>query len=186
MTEFAIHTLESAPDDSKDVLKKAKEEFGFIPNIHGAMAESPSVLKAYWSLGVEISRSSLGPLEQQVLLLAVSLANRCAYCTAAHSVAARLAGLPDEELKALRAGTGMSDPRLEALRAFTDTVVEKRGRVSPAEIESFVSAGFTKAQVLEVMLGVVYKTLSNYTNHAIGAPLDHQFEKMKWEPPEGA
>jgi uncharacterized peroxidase-related enzyme len=184
MAEFEIHSMESAPKDSRATLRAVESEYGFIPNLLRVLAESPHAVRAYWTLGKELNGSSLTPIEQQVLMLAVSLVNRCPYCMAAHSLAARMAGLSDEDVDAVREGRSLSDPKLEALRAFVCEVTECRGWVKSAETEAFMAAGFTRAQVFEVMLGIAYKTLSNYANHVVGTLLDEQYKEMEWRPHE--
>ncbi len=184
MVEFEIHTVQSAPEESRTTLKAVEAEYGFIPNLLRALAESPQAVKAYWTLGVELNRTSLTPIEQQVLMLAVSLVNRCPYCMAAHSLAARLAGMSDEDIDAVREGGPLSDPKLEALRAFACSVTECRGWVKKRDTEAFLSAGFTRAQVFEVILGIAYKTMSNYANHVVGTLLDEQYKEMEWRPHE--
>ena len=185
MVEFIAHTPDSAPEGSKETLEAAEKAYGFIPNMLRALAESPKAAKAYWSLGEQLNGSSLSGMEQQVLMLAVSRVNRCPYCMAAHSLTARLAGMSEQDLEALRVGKALSDPKLEALRAYARTVTENRGDIKKEDTETFLSAGFTKAQVFEVMLGIAYKTMSNYVNHVVGTNLDEQLRKMEWQPPDG-
>ncbi|HET54839.1 MAG TPA: carboxymuconolactone decarboxylase family protein [Ignavibacteria bacterium] len=84
-------------------------------------------------------------------------------------------------IEALRTGEPIKDEKLEALRKFTQTVVERRGWLEENDIEEFLSAGYNKAQLLEVIVGVVQKTLSNYINHIVQTPLDAAFEPNKWE-----
>ncbi|MGH9341577.1 MAG: carboxymuconolactone decarboxylase family protein [Acidobacteriota bacterium] len=187
MSDFKIHTLESAPKGSFEILSKAKEKYGFLPNLLGVLAESPSALKAYFTLGGLLEQTSFTPGEQQVILLAVSLENRCEYCVAAHSTVAKMQQVPPGVVEALRNDGSVADPRLRALSQFTRTLVRNRGWVSKEEIEDFLSAGFTRAQVLEVILAVAMKTLSNYTNHLAETPLDAPFEGAAWSarPAEG-
>jgi uncharacterized peroxidase-related enzyme len=186
MVDFTAHTPDSAPDGAREVLEEAEKVYGFIPNLLRVLADSPQAVRAYWALGEELNASSLSGLEQQVLMLAVSRVNRCPYCMAAHSLTARLAGMPESDLEALRSGASLSDPRLEALRVFARTVTEERGKVKKEVMEAFLSAGFTKAQVLEVMLGIAYKTMSNYVNHVVETNLDEQLKKTQWQPPAGS
>lgn len=183
MADFTAHSLESAPQGSKEVLEAAEKTYGFIPNLLRVLAESPRAIRAYWALGEELNKSALTGLEQQVLMLSVSRVNRCPYCMAAHSLTARLAGMKDDDLEALRSGRSISDPKLDALREFARLVTERRGGVTKEDTAAFLSAGFTKSQVLEVMLGIAYKTMSNYVNHVVGTNLDEELKKMKWQPP---
>ena len=181
MLNFEIHTVESAPEASREALRGAEEAYGFVPNLMGTMARVPSLLNAYWAVSKQLAATSLSPVEQQVVALAVSRHNECEYCMAAHSAVASLAGLPGEELDALRAGHRLGDPKLEALRAFTVAMVEERGHVSDAGIQDFLDAGFSVEQLLEVIVGIAMKTLSNFTNHVVHTPVDGAFQSFRWE-----
>lgn len=173
---FAVHDLASAPHASRAHLEQARKAFGRIPNLIGTMAESPAVLGGYLGIAAAFAQSSFTPLEQHVVLQTVNAVNGCHYCTAAHSAAAILGLKVDPALDAaLRAQRPLADARLEALRSFAAKVASGRGWVPDADLQAFLDAGFTKAQVLEVVLGVGQKTISNYINHIVGTPVDAPF-----------
>ncbi|MFQ5538604.1 MAG: carboxymuconolactone decarboxylase family protein [Gemmatimonadota bacterium] len=184
MTDFTIHTLDSAPSGAREMLEATTTRFGFLPNLMGVMAEAPATLKAYLALGEAFAESSLTPVEQQLVLLTVSRHNGCAYCMAAHSAGAAMAGMHESDVRALRAGAMLEDPRLEALRRFTLAVLEKRGWVSPEDRDEFLAHGYTRQHILEVLTGIAMKTLSNYVNHIAGTPLDEAFSAVAWSPEE--
>jgi len=122
-----------------------------------------------------------------VVALAVSAANGCTYCMAAHSTIARkIVGAPDEVVDALRSARSISDPKLQALRVFAEAVVRERGHVQGAPLESFFAAGYQRQQVLEVLLGVAMKTLSNYANHVLDTPVDVAFNSESWSSADAA
>ena len=181
MLNLTIHTPESAPEAARDTLTEAQKAYGFIPNLIGAMAAAPGLAKSYFSVSKTFGSGSLTPIEQQVVALTVSHSNECVYCMAAHSGLARMVAIPDSELEALRTGQTLEHPKLEALRVFTRAMVDERGHVSNADIEAFLAAGFDEAQVLEVIVGIAMKTMSNYTNHISHIPLDRQFQPFEWE-----
>lgn len=182
MTEFIYHDLRSAPDESGEVLEASQQTYGMLPNLHRKMAESPALLKGYWELGNIFAKSSLLPVEQQVVLLAVSTLNGCSYCVGAHSAIADMMEIPAGITDALRDGKPIADAHLEALRVFTQRVVAQRGWVSETELQDFLDAGYTRTQVLDVILGVGMKTLSNYANHIMGTTLDEAFASRAWQP----
>jgi uncharacterized peroxidase-related enzyme len=182
MSQFTVHTIESAPAASKDTLAAVQRRFGFIPNLMGELAEVPAALKAYTMLSELLAQTSLSPIEQQIVLAAVSIANCCEYCVAAHSAGLKSSGLAQDQLDALRRGRPLSDPKLEALRAFTSAIVERRGWIKQSELQRFLDAGYRREQLFEVVVGVAMKTLSNYTNHIAGTPLDPQLQPFAWEP----
>jgi uncharacterized peroxidase-related enzyme len=170
MPRFAVHTIETAPDASKTTLKAVAGAWGFVPNLHGVLAESPAALEAYDALWAAVSRSGLSPVEQQVAYMAINVFHECEYCTAGHSFLSRKAGMDEETLAALREGRPIADARLEALRRFAEAVVRERGFVPEAGIDAFLAAGFTQANVLDVVTVAATKTISNYTNHLTGTP----------------
>ncbi|MDT8340519.1 MAG: carboxymuconolactone decarboxylase family protein [Longimicrobiales bacterium] len=183
MSDFPLHTAETAADAGGKALERAEQGFGFAPNLIRVLAEAPSAAHAYLDLGSRFGETSLSPVEQQVVLLTTSFENGCDYCMAAHSMVAGMAGMDGPTLTALRSGDSLPDARLEALRSFTRTVVRDRARVSPEGVRAFLAAGFTRANVLEVITGVAMKTLSNYTNHLADTPLDEAFADQRWEAP---
>ncbi len=183
MNTFKLHTLDSAPAGALPILEAANKGLGFIPNLYAHLAEAPNALGAYKQLGALLEQSTLTAEEQQVVLISVSIENRCEYCVAAHSFLARnLVKVDGQRVDALRAGSGLQDRKLDALAAFARAVVRERGRVAGGkELNDFYSAGYTKQNVLEVLLGVSMKTLSNYTNHLADTPLDAAFANEAWQ-----
>ena len=178
---FPVHTINSAPARSRPMLTDAGSAFGFVPNLLGMLAEAPAALEAYLGVSAAFQKSSLTPAEQQVVLLAVSVMNECQYCVAAHTTIANGARVPAGVVEALRGGQPIADPKLEALRRFTESVVRERGWANEA-LAAFYEAGYSRPQVLEVLVGVTQKTLSNYSNHLAETPLDGAFAKSAWTP----
>lgn len=173
---YTVYSPETAPEASKEILRNAKGKFGFVPNILGIMAEAPALLKAYTTLAKIFDETSLNLTERQVVLLTASVVNGCEYCVAAHSAIARMQGLSEDVVQAAREGKVIIDPKLEALRRFTRTVVKTRGWPHEDDTKEFLAAGYTRAQVLEVLLGVGFKMLSNYANHIAATPIDVLFQ----------
>jgi uncharacterized peroxidase-related enzyme len=180
---FEPHSIESAPAAAKPMLEGAKQALGFVPNLYANFAESPELLEAYTTIGAIFDRTPLTPTERQIILLTVSFQNNCDYCMAAHSTIAGMQQVDGHIVTALRDGTPLTNPKLEALRTFTAQVVEGRGWVKPADAVALVAAGYPKRTVLDVILAVGMKTLSNYTNHIARTPLDHAFEPRAWTRP---
>ena len=99
---------------------------------------------------------------------------------AAHTSIAQMHKVPSDVIRALRDGTTVEDPKLEALRAFTETLVDRRGYAEQTDLDVFLRAGYTKQNVLEVVLGIGLKTLSNYTNHIVDTEVDDAFSANAW------
>lgn len=182
---FQIHTPDTAPEASRPTLDAITEKYGFVPNLAAVFAESPGAMAGLLGLigAFDAPELTLAPVERQVLSVAVSVENKCEYCTAAHSMLAGMNGLAPDEIENLQQGRPLTDPKLEALRRFAERVVRQRGHVADADLQAFLAAGFTKAQILEVLLGVSLKTLTNYANHIAKPPVNEQFAKFlpKWD-----
>lgn len=178
---YKIHTEDTAPEGSRDALKQVSKKYGFIPNAFGVMAEAPAVIKSYLSLGAFLEETSLTAAERQIVLLATSFSNGCDYCMAAHSMVAEMQKVPSDIITALRDDRPIADKKLESLRRFAFEIAEKRGYPSAAALADFLVAGYTQKQALEVVLGVSFKTLSNYVNHLAETPLDDAFKKAEWK-----
>jgi len=175
-------TIENAPEQARPLLEKAKKNYGFVPNILGVMAHAPATLEAYMTLSGLFDQTSLSPTERQVVLLAISAENECKYCVAAHTAIAQMQNLDADAVEAIRNGDPIPDDKLEALRRFAVEVLTTRGWPSDEARQTFYDAGYSEAHVLEVILGLGMKTLSNYTNHAAETPLDEAFSDAAWEP----
>lgn len=186
MTIFPIHSVETAPDGSRPILKGTQRALGFVPNLFGVLASSPTALKAYAQLSALLDASSLTPTELQVVLIEASIENTCEYCVAAHTTIANHRKLPSDVIEAVRHGRVLADAKLEALRRFARAVVAERGWVPDAEREAFFTAGYGPEHVLDVITAVAMKTMSNYTNHIASTPLDDAFETAEWSPDQAA
>lgn len=184
MTEFTVYDEETAPEEARPMLAGAKRRLGFVSTLSGVMAESPELLAGYNALFQQFQASSLPGPAKHVVLITVSVANGCAYCVAAHSTMALRAHVDAEAVAAVRAGKPVDDPALEAVHAFTHAVVENRGWVDGDRVDAFLAAGYTRRHVLDVVLGVGVKTLSNYTNHIAHTPLDPAWADQEWTPDE--
>jgi AhpD family alkylhydroperoxidase len=180
---FQRYTADTAPEASRQHLAGVKAQFGFIPNLQSIMAESPELLAAHGVLWAEFSRTTLTQHEQQIVFMTAIYENDCHYCMAGHTTMARMQKLGEDVITALRNGGPIADPRLEALHRFTTLVVRDRGFVADAEVQAFLDAGFTRRNVLEVVLGVSIKIQSNYTNHLVGTPLDPFMKGNEWTKP---
>jgi uncharacterized peroxidase-related enzyme len=162
---------------ASDLLDGAREKLGFVPNMYRGMAINPGLLSTYLH-GYDHFRTQANftPPEQEVVFLTVSLANGCDYCTAAHSMLAiNVSKLSEEHTQALRDGQPLDDPELEALRRFTHHMWTTRGLPGRAEAEAFKAAGYTDTHVLEIILALAVKTISNYANHVNHTELDDAF-----------
>jgi AhpD family alkylhydroperoxidase len=183
MLRFNLHTAETAPAGSQDLLRRLETGFGFLPTLFAKLAESSSALAAYLDLRTHFEKCSLSPIEQQVVALAVCVENESTFCTSAHSFAARhVAGLAQADIEALRARKELPDAKLNVLAQFTREVVRQRGRVDDGDVNVFLAAGYTTEQMLDVYMGVSLKTFTNYVSHLVRPPLNPEFAAEYWTP----
>lgn len=175
MSEFTIHTRESAPQKSRNLLKKAEEEMGFIPHLYGVMAESPATLKAYQILTALFDKTAFTVTERQLVLITINQFRNSSYCLRAHTALAKTQKISMKIVYAVYFNKPIDDIKLEALRTFTRTVLENDGWVEKPTLKAFYQAGYQKKQVLEVVLAVSFKTLSNYVNQINDTLIDEEF-----------
>jgi len=178
--EFPVHTMTTAPEASRATLEATAKQYRFVPNLFGVLAESPTAIQAYAAVTKALEQSALSPVEQQVVSLTVSAINGCTYCMGAHSTVAQMVQMPEDILAALRDQTPLSDKKLNALRAFVVSLMHHHGWVPEKDLEDFVTAGYSRHHILDVITLLALKTLSNYVNHLAQTPLDPEFASQAW------
>lgn len=181
MTTLKIHNLETAPEGSKALLEKSLKSNGMIPGLHGVLAGSPQLFEAYQTLHQLFLDSSFNKEELTVVWQTINVEHACHYCVPAHTGIAKMMKVEDSITDALRNETPLADAKLEALRTLTLTITRNRGQVSQEELEAFYAAGYGEQQVLDIILGLSQKVISNYTNRIANTPVDAPFQKFAWE-----
>lgn len=182
MSQLGPLSAADAASGAKEILETAQLQLGFVPNMYAVMANSPGLLSTY-AQGYALFRQDSGftPVEQEVVLLTVSRENGCRYCVAAHSfVADAMSKVPTEVTDAIRDGTSVPDSKLRALSEFTRLMVKTRGLPSIADVAAFRAAGYTERHMLEVVLAIAVKTISNYANHLFHTSVDSVFAARTW------
>ena len=175
MSEFTIHTIESAPAEVKEVLETVqKDNGGYIPNLIGLLANAPTALETYRTVGAINRRNSLTPTEREV----VQVTNGCAFCVAGHTAfSIKQIQMNDDLLEALRNRTPIdTDPKLDTLAKFTIAVINTKGRVGDEALADFLEAGYTHENALDVVLGVSLATLCNYANNLANTPINPELQ----------
>ena len=180
MTTLKIHNIETAPEGSKAFLENSQKAYGMIPGLHGVLASSPKILEAYQTLHQLFVDSSFNEEELTVVWQTINVEHACHYCVPAHTGIAKMMKVDDAITEALRNETPLENAKLEALRTMTLTIVRNRGHVTQEDLNAFYAAGFGEAQVLEIILGLSQKVISNYTNHIASTPVDEGFKKFAW------
>lgn len=181
--DFTIHTNATAPEASRPILESVNAAWGFVPNLHNVLAESPVALEAYGALWSLVEKTSFTPIERNVAYLAVIYENECEYCMAGHTGLSKMAGVADEHIAAIRDNRPINDDKLEALRSFAANITRNRGVVSEADVEAFKEAGYTNQSVLDLLVIAATKLISNYTNHLADTPNDSFMAGNEWTRP---
>jgi AhpD family alkylhydroperoxidase len=180
---LGAQTIDSADPRARPMLEAAKARMGMVPNLYARLANLPVLLATYMEAQDAFrAQGGFTPPEQEVVLLTISRHKGCDYCMAAHSmIAAKLSRVPGDVLEAIRAGDPIPDPKLAALAAFTNAMVDKRGNPSPQDAEAFLLAGYREEHILAIILAIAVKTISNYSNHVFHTPLDGAFAAYEWK-----
>ncbi len=173
MPRIPVHTVESAPEASRDDLKVLAANLGKVINIHGEMAHSPVVLQTYVALQRVIG--DLGTFDgrtREAIALAVGNVDECTYCQSAHTAGGKAAGLSSDEMIAIRADKVDFDPRLAALLTLAREYTGNVGYVQDASWQAALDAGWTDEQLSELSVHVTLNLFTNYFNHFVGTELD--------------
>jgi alkylhydroperoxidase family enzyme len=183
MSSYPVHTIESAPAQSKPVLQQLQQAFGLIPNIAATMAASPVLINGFIGLFEHVHASSLTEPQIQTLLLTNAVTNASEWPVAFHTALALKQGVHPADVDAIRHGGLPGDARLAALSMLARTLIEKRGRLAESDQKCFLEAGFSAEQILEVIAVVAASTITNYTGSVTRPALEVPFEEFVWHAP---
>ncbi|XQW84949.1 carboxymuconolactone decarboxylase family protein [Thalassotalea piscium] len=181
MTTLTLHTIDTAPAESHALLNNSIKGFGMLPNLHGVLASAPQVLEGYQILHELFMNTSFDNEELTVVWQGINVEHECHYCVPAHTGIAHSMKVDAKLIDALRNGDPLPTPKLQALLDMTLIIVRNRGHVAEDELQAFYDAGYGERQVLEIILGLSQKVISNYTNHIASTPMDKAFEKFAWQ-----
>jgi len=180
MSTFPIYSIDSAPSQSQPVLRQLEQTFGFLPNIAGAMAESPVLIGAFIDLFQKVHAGTFTEAQIQTLLLTNAVTNACSWAVAFHTALALRQGLTSADVDAIRDGRAPADRQHAALSTLTRAAIERRGDLDAQDVSAFVDAGFRRDQVLEVVAVAAASTITNYVGNITQPPLEAQFQAHVW------
>ncbi|MEW6996776.1 carboxymuconolactone decarboxylase family protein [Colwelliaceae bacterium BS250] len=183
MSIYKCHTAITAPQPSVQIMRTLETNLGFIPNVFAIIAESPSALKGLVDLHTCFTDSTFTAQEQQIILLATSTENECVYCVAGHTAFAKSIGMDDGIVQAMRNKQVVPHHRFNALSNTVRALIQCRGQISAEQLNNFFAVGYTKAQLLELVMGICVKTFTNYISNALTIPLDQAFAEYAWQRP---
>jgi uncharacterized peroxidase-related enzyme len=165
-------SIETSPAAAQPLLQAVKKQLGVVPNLFRLVGNSPAALEGYLGLNGALAKGALEAPTRERIALAVAEINGCNYCLSAHSYLGKnLAKLSEAEIEANRAG-GSAEPKADAAVRFAVKLVNTRGHVSDADIQAVKDAGYTDAQVIEIVLHVALNTLTNYVNEVAKTDID--------------
>lgn len=177
---YKIYDTKSAPKESQVILSQVQEHYQFIPNALGAMAESPNNVQAYMQLSELARQTGFSSLERHIIFLTISREYCNGYCVAAQTAFAQMDGVDDDIIQQLREGKPLADPKLRALQYFAQKLVQTGCNVTTEDVEAVIKHGYTRRNILEVVLLMTNKLIAVFCNRIMGTDLDEALQPARW------
>ncbi|PTM43520.1 carboxymuconolactone decarboxylase family protein [Bosea sp. 124] len=170
MTTINVPTREDVTPANQQIFDQLKGKLGFVPNLYATLAHSEQALGSY--LAFQNAKSSITGKAREVVNLAVSQVNECEYCLAAHTVIGGMVGFTPDQILEIRSGRASFDARLDALARLARDVTERRGHADPELVDAFLAAGWTQENLVDAIVVVGDKTVTNYLHATTRIPVD--------------
>jgi uncharacterized peroxidase-related enzyme len=170
MKNFTVPTREEVSPANQTIFDNLLKGLGFVPNLYAYYAKNETALGDY--LALQNRKSTLKAKEREVINLVVSQVNGCRYCQSAHTVLGKMNGFTDEQILEIRGGSASFDNKLNALSEFTKSLAENRGKATEESKNAFFEAGYTEANLIDVVMVVGDKIISNYIHNLTGFAID--------------
>ena len=170
MSTFNVPKREEVTENNQAIFDNLEKALGFVPNLYATYAHSENALANY--LALSNAKTSLTARQKEVVNLAVSQVNNCQYCLAAHTAIGKMNGFSDSEILELRAGQASFDNKLDTLAKLAKNITENRGATDAAVVTNFLNAGWTKENLIDTIVLVGDKTISNYLHKTTDVPVD--------------
>ena len=170
MSQFNVPTREEVSGNNQVIFDTLKSKLGFVPNLYAYYAKSETALNDY--LTFQNRKTSLKAKEKEVVNLVVSQINNCKYCLSAHTIIGKMNGFDDAQILEIRTGSASFDSKLDALAKTTKAIAENKGRISNEQKDSFFAAGYTEESLIDLVVVVGDKTISNYIHNLAGFEID--------------
>ena len=163
MTKFTVPTRGEVSESNQAIFDNLQKGLGFVPNLYAYYAKNETALGDY--LAFQNRKSTLKAKEREIINLVISQINGCKYCLSAHTALGKMNGFTDEQIIELRKGSASFDPKFDALVKFAASVVENKGKASQEAINTFLEAGYTEANLIDVVFVIGDKIISNYIHN---------------------
>jgi AhpD family alkylhydroperoxidase len=170
MATITVPTREEVSASNQALFDDLKKGLGKVPNLYATFALSETALATY--LALQNAKSSVSGKAREVVNLVVSQVNECEYCLAAHTMLGKMIGFSAEQIIEIRHGHASFDPALDALARLTKGITQSRGHVDQALVEAFFAAGWTKENLVDAIVVIGDKTVSNYLHSTTKIPVD--------------
>ncbi len=171
MDRIAPVLPEKANSQIKPLYEEIQKKMGNVPNIFKNMGNSPLLLQAFLALSEKTAQTKLSPQLKTEIALAVSQANDCNYCLAAHTQVSKSQRIPDQDVLLARKGEA-KDPKTKAILKFAKVVVEKKGKLSDTEVLALKAAGVNDQELAEIFLNIMTTMFTNYFNNITDPQVD--------------
>lgn len=170
MTQFTVPTRDEVSENNQAIFDQLQKGLGFVPNLYATFALNDTALADYLTL--QNRKSTLKAKEREIINLVVSQVNECVYCLAAHTTLGKMNGFSEEQILEIRGGNATFDPKFNALAQFVKATTLHRGKPAPDAVDQLFAAGYTQAQLIDILIVIGDKIISNYLHGITQIPVD--------------
>lgn len=170
MTHFTVPTRAEVSENNRAFFDNLQKNLGFVPNLYATFALNETALADYLTL--QNRKSTLKAKEREIINLVVSQVNECAYCLAAHTALGKMNGFSDEQILEIRSGAAGFDAKFDALAKFVKATTLHRGKPAPEAVDTLFAAGYTQANLIDILIVIGDKIISNYLHGVTQIPVD--------------
>lgn len=170
MKNFTVPIRNEVSETNHAIFDTLKKNIGFVPNLYAFYAKNETALGDY--LSFQNRKSTLRAKEREVVNLVTSEINGCRYCQSAHTAIGKMSGFNDDQILEIRSGRATFNAKLDALAQFTVEAVNNKGRVGEATLDTFFEAGYDQANMIDVLIVIGDKIVSNYLHNLTQFPID--------------
>jgi uncharacterized peroxidase-related enzyme len=170
MTSFPVPTRADVSPANQALFDALQKGLGMVPNLYATLAHNETALGDYLTL--QNRKSTLKAKERELVNLVVSQVNGCPYCLAAHTALGKMNGFTEDQILEIRSGSASFDAKLDALAQFVRTTTESRGHPSPDAVAAVQVAGYTKANIVDIVMTIGDKIITNFLHGVSQVPID--------------
>ncbi|MFK7756681.1 MAG: carboxymuconolactone decarboxylase family protein [Flavobacteriales bacterium] len=170
MQNFTVPTRDEVSETNQAIFDNLQKNLGFVPNLYAYYAKNETALADY--LALQNRKSTLKAKEREIINLVTSQINGCEYCQSAHTALGKMNGFTEDQILELRGGSASFDSKFDALVKFTAEVVTHKGKASDSAMDAFFNAGYTEANMIDLVIIVGDKVISNYIHNLTGFAID--------------